>query len=338
MARTTKKTALTPKPILEDFTASWRTQTLVAGVRLDVFSHIAGGKRTAKEVANAARASLRGMTNLLDALVGIGYLRKNGNRYGVPPLSSQFLVPGKPGYMGSMAHVATLNWEAWNSLTDAVKTGRPVRAINNSETGKEFFPKLVAAIFPNSFAASRAAVSSLADKDRRRIGKILDVAAGSGAWSLAFTQAIPDSLVTVVDYPEVTPITRQFAEKFGVTGRYDYLEGDMRTLDFGRNLYDLVILGHIIHTEGEKHGRQLLRKCYKALRPGGLLLIAEYVPNDARTAPAIPLMFGLNMLLHTEQGNVYTMREYRAWLKDAGFRKVTTIIAPAPSPLILARK
>jgi ubiquinone/menaquinone biosynthesis C-methylase UbiE len=338
MSRKAKKNALTPKPILEDLVASWRTQTLVAGIRLDVFTHIAGGKRTAKEIAGAADASLRGMTNLLDALVGIGYLRKSGIRYGVQPVAATFLVRGKPGYMGPAAHVATLNWEAWNYLTEAVKTGQPYRAINVTEAGREFFPKLVAAIFPNSFAASRAAVTSLPEKDRRRIERIVDVAAGSGAWSLAFAQAIPRARVTVVDYPEVTPITRQFAEKFGVAGRYDYLEGDLRALDFGREQYDLAILGHIIHSEGERRGRDLIRKCSEALRPGGLLLIADYVPNDSRTEPAIPLMFGLNMLLHTEEGNVYTMREYRAWLKDAGFRKVTTIAAPAPSPLILARK
>ena len=74
------------------------------------------------------------------------------------------------------------------------------------------------------------------------------------------------------------------------------------------------------------------------LQTGGLLLIAEMVPNDTRTGPALSLLFGLNMLLHTEQGDVFTMREYRKWLKEAGFKKVTAIEAPAPSPLILATK
>ena len=69
-----------------------------------------------------------------------------------------------------------------------------------------------------------------------------------------------------------------------------------------------------------------------------MLLIGEMIPNDERTGPALPLVFGLNMLLNTEHGNVFTMRQYREWLKDAGFRKVTTIEAPGPSPLILAAR
>ena len=52
----------------------------------------------------------------------------------------------------------------------------------------------------------------------------------------------------------------------------------------------------------------------------------------------MPVLFGLNMLLQTEEGNVFTLREYRAWLKAAGFRKVTTIPVPPPSTVILATK
>ena len=237
-----------------------------------------------------------------------------------------------------MAHALSLTWDAWKNLTDAVKSGRPAETVNVAEKGKQFFPKLVASIFPGNFAAAAAAVSRIPEKERRKIRRILDVAAGSGAWSLAFARAIPQARVTTVDFPEMTLITREFAEKIGVATRYDYLEGDLRKVDFGRDAYDLVILGHIFHSEGETHGKELLAKCHAALRPGGKLLMAEYVPNDERTGPAMPLLFGLNMLLQTEEGAVFTLREYRAWLKAAGFRKVETIPVPPPSTVILASK
>ena len=99
-----------------------------------------------------------------------------------------------------------------------------------------------------------------------------------------------------------------------------------------------MILGHIIHSEGEKWGKKLVKKAYRVLTDNGMLLIAEMIPNDTRTGPMLPLLFGLNMLVHTEAGDVFTMREYRQWLKDAGFRKVQTLDVPGPSPLILATK
>src|ERR1019366_4025373 len=272
IARKTGKTLISPTAVMEDLRGAWRSQALIAAVELDVFSHIAEGKRTVKEVAAAAGASQRGMANLLDALVGMHYLRKGGGRYGLQPISSTFLVRGKKTYMGASTQPLSLSWDIWKHVTEAVKTGKPHEAVNVAEKGKEFFPKLVGSIFPGNFAASTAAVSHFPDKERRKIHKILDVAAGSGAWSLAFAQAIPDARVTTVDFPEMTPITRGFAEKLGIAGRYEYHEGNLRQMDFGQGIYDLVILGHIIHSEGEKHGRELIRKSYAALRPGGMLL------------------------------------------------------------------
>ena len=338
MPRKTRKTPLSPAIVMQDLTGAWRARTLVAGVELDVFTHIRAGKRPAKEIAGAAGASPRGMAALLDALTAIGYLQKTGDRYGLTPIAAAFLVPSGKDYAGAMAHALSLTWDAWKGLSEAVRSGRPAETVNVADKGKQFFPKLVASIFPGNFAAATAAVSQFSEKERRRIHNILDVAAGSGAWSLAFARAIPEARVTTVDFPEMTPITRGFAENLGVATRYNHIEGDLRQVEFGRAAYDLVILGHIIHSEGEKRGKELLAKSYAALRPGGKLLIAEYVPNDARTGPAMPLLFGLNMLLQTEEGAVFTLREYRAWLKAAGFVKVTAIPAPPPTTVIVANK
>ena len=338
MPRKAKNVRLSPAAIMEDLHGAWRSRTLVAGVELGVFQHIAGGKRTAKDIAVAAGASPRGMVLLLDALTAIGYLRKSAGRYGLPPVSAAFLVPGEKAYVGAFAHALSLTWDSWKNLSESVKTGRAAETVNIAEKGREFFPKLVASLFPGNYAASTMAVSRFSEKERRGIRQILDVAAGSGAWSLAFAKAIPEARVATVDFPEMTSITKDFAEKLGVADRYEYLEGDLRQADFGRDSYDLVILGHIIHSEGEAHGKELLRKSHAALRPGGKLLIAEFVPNDARTGPAMPLLFGLNMLLQTEEGGVFTLSEYRGWLKAMGFRQVTTIPVPHPTTVILATK
>jgi ubiquinone/menaquinone biosynthesis C-methylase UbiE len=268
----------------------------------------------------------------------MGYLSKAGSRYRLQPLAAAFLVPGADEYVGAIAYALSLTWDTWRNLSDAVRRGRPAETVNVAEKGKEFFPKLVASLFPGNYAASKVVVSRFPQKELGRIQKILDVAAGSGAWSLPFAQAIPEARVTTLDFREITPITREFAAKFGVSSRYSYLESDLRQTDFGRDLYDLVILGHIIHSEGEKHGQELLRRSCAALRPGGKLLIGEYVPNDARTGPAMPLLFGLNMLVQTEDGAAFTLREYRAWLREAGFRKIATIPVPPPTTVIVATK
>lgn len=338
VTQTTTQTNVTPQRIIEDLWAGWRAQTLVAGIELDLFTHIAAGKHTVEEIARSASGSEHSTRRLLDALVSLGYLNKEGNRYGLEPISEKFLIRDEGPYVGGMAYTTKFTWETWSHLTDVVRSGRSIDSHDTEESGRKFFPKLVATLFPMNFGAARAAVNALPQKTRNRIRGILDVAAGSGVWSIGFAQAISEAHVTVVDFPEVTPITRQFTERFGLSNKYDYIEGNMRDVDFGSERYDLVILGHIIHGEGKIWGKKLLMKSYRALKDGGLLLIADFLPNDTRTGPVIPLLFALNMLLLTENGDVFTMREYHEWLTEIGFKEVTTSEAPAPSPLILATK
>lgn len=334
----TNQPEVTPQLIMQHLWMARGAQVLVAGVELDIFTHIHNGKRTAKEIARAAGANPRATERLLNALVGMDYLEQKKGNYTLKPVAETFLIRGKETYIGGMVDETKMTWMQWANLTESIKSGRPFKAVDTEADGKAFFPQLVEAIFPMSYGNSRTAVAMLPEKTRKRIKTILDVAAGSAAWSIPFAQALPDARVTVLDYPEVTPVARRFAETFGVADRFDYLEGNLREIDFGRNRYDLVILGHIIHVEGEKWGKKLIKKAYRALSDGGTLLIADMIPNDTRTGPPLPLLFGLNMLVHTENGDVFTMREYREWLKATGFKKVTTLDAKGPSPLILATK
>jgi ubiquinone/menaquinone biosynthesis C-methylase UbiE len=203
----------------------------------------------------------------------------------------------------------------------------------------DFFAMLVKVIFPPNFVGAKAAVSSLPTSARGRIKNVLDVAAGAGAWSIPFAQANKATRVTVIDFPQVTPVAREYASRFGVSDQYEYREGDLHEVDFGNRGYDLVTLGHVIHAVGREAGQRLIERSAAALRDRGMLLIAEFIPNDDRTGPSLPLLFGLNMMLHSPVGDVFTMKDYRSWLKAAGFKTIKAIRTPAaPSPLILASK
>jgi SAM-dependent methyltransferase len=100
----------------------------------------------------------------------------------------------------------------------------------------------------------------------------------------------------------------------------------------------MVILGHICHGIGEADSRKLMKKCFDALKPGGRLLVIEFVPNDLRTGEKMPLLFALEMLLETPQGDVFTVKEFKRWLNLAGFKKIGTLKAIFPTTAILGIK
>lgn len=331
------KETVTPAKLTDDLWAARQSLALVAAIELDIFSVIAQGNRTSAEIARAIKAPRRGLERLLDVLVGMGYLVKRGTSFRLAPHASAFLVRGQDSYLGGFAGEARMALPGWMELASVIRSGQPFRRIDSDE-GRDFFPKLVRDIFPLNYRSARILVRHLPKATLKRIEHVLDVAAGSGAWSLPFAQACPNSRITILDYPEVTPVAREYAEKFGVAERYDYQEGDVRQLDFGQKQYDAVILGHIIHSEGEQWGRNLIRKSYRALKPGGTLVIAEMIPNDHRTGPIMPLLFALGMVLNTQEGDVFTLAQYRQWLKRAGFTRVRTVDAQNPSPVIIATR
>jgi len=340
LAKQTKKLPSAVPVAKELIFGGWTTCTVAAAIDLDVFTFIAHGKTTASEIASEAHANESMMRRLLDTLVALKYLTRKADRYALSPQAATFLVRGGELYMEGAGRFATGQMTGWFQLAEVVRSGAPLAPPGADDASRaEFFAMLVKVIFPLNFVGATAAVASLGAGAKARIKNILDVAAGAGAWSIPFAQAIKAAHVTAVDFPQVTPVARDYAKRFDVEDRYEYREGNLREMDFGTDCYDLITLGHIIHGEGRDAGRQLLERSAKALRKRGILLIAELVPNDDRTGPALPMLFGLNMMVHTQAGDVFTMKEYRSWLKEAGFKTVKTIRTPAaPSPLILAIK
>jgi hypothetical protein len=138
-------------------------------------------------------------------------------------------------------------------------------------------------------------------------------------------------------YPGVLAVTRKTARFHGVEDRLTTAAGDLLKADFGAN-HNIATIGHILHSEGIERSRRLLKKTFAALAPGGTVAIAEFLPNEKRTGPPTPLIFAVNMLIHTEVGDTYTFGEIAGWLREAGFVKPRLLEAPSPSPLILATR
>jgi ubiquinone/menaquinone biosynthesis C-methylase UbiE len=310
---------------------------LNAGVQLDVFSQVAAGKATAAEIAGAAGADERGMRMLLDALTGLQLLSKKSGRYELTPLSAEYLVRGRPNYAGAMLEQGGMV-QAWSGLADAVRTGRPTRAVNEQELAEQFFPILIASLHVVHTPQAKRLADALGAGRSRHGLHVLDVACGSGVWSIALAQADPHARITAQDFPKVLETTRKYVEKSGVAKQYDYLPGDLKETNLGENRFELAVLGHIVHSEGEAASRDLFRRLHSALKPGGRVVILDMIPNDERTGPPFPLFFAINMLLNTTSGDTYTFSEYRQWLSEAGFGRLETADIGTHSPAIIATR
>jgi SAM-dependent methyltransferase len=333
-----KSSEIQPELIQNIYWGYAKTQVLSTALELDVFTQIHQGNSTVEKLARRIGAPLRSTRILLDALTAIGLLGKTRDSYKVNAEARAFLVHGEANYLGGFFLDAKMSYERWGHLTEAVKKGKPVEGMTELGNRKAFFKDLVKALFPVSFASGVILGKKLGVGNSLKNLKILDVGCGSAAWSLAFAAADRGSEVVAVDYPEILEVAQSFVKRFHVTKQYEFRGGDFHEINFGREAFDIIILGHICHGEGESESRRLFKKAFDALKSGGKLLIAEFMANDLRTGPEIPLLFALNMVLFTEAGDVFTLKEMKRWLGLAGFKKVSALGVQYPCSVIVATK
>jgi ubiquinone/menaquinone biosynthesis C-methylase UbiE len=337
--KTRKKKRVSPERLMELGFAYAPPLIISAAVSNNVFNSLAGAAKTSGEVARETGASERGLRAIMNALVGLKLLTKDReHRYSLTPESDAFLVSNKPGaqagFFGTvLPHLAL----KWTQLPEIVRQGRPTAAVNQEAEGTKFFSQLVENIIPMSYPAAQALAEHLKLSKAKNELRVLDLAAGSGIWGIALAQKSPRVRVTAVDWAGIIPTTKRITKRFGVAEQFEYVEGDLLETNFGTG-FDVAILGHILHSEGEERSRQLLNKIFRVLKSGGTIAIAEQLVNDQRTAPTFALMFAVQMLVNTEQGDTFSFDEVKSWLEDAGFKRVRKLNAPGPSPLILAAK
>jgi 3-hydroxy-5-methyl-1-naphthoate 3-O-methyltransferase len=308
---------------------------LESAIRNKIFDTLDSGPKTLKEVQAATGASTRGLAAILNVLCGFDLLAKDPQgRYSLTPESAAFLVTGKPAFLGGLIlHTSGHLIPRWLNLNDVVRTGNPTSAVNQEETGAAFFEKFVSDIFPMSYPSAQALAKAL------DLGKahVLDLGAGSGVWGISLAQSSPQVRVTAIDWPNVLGVTRNTAARFGLEDRFTFIAGDLSSADFGSG-YDVATIGHILHSEGEERSRKLLAKTFRALAAGGTIAIAEFLVNEDRSGPVTSLIFAVNMLVNTDDGNTFSFEEISQWLRDAGFVNPRQLDSPGPSPLILATK
>jgi ubiquinone/menaquinone biosynthesis C-methylase UbiE len=338
-----------PTPILAILQGSWTIQILKSAVDLGIFEALSAGPLSAAHIAAKNTLQLNGTRLIADSLVGMHLLDRadlNGHARSTEPVyelnltSQTYLIASSPLFMGMYLKQHEELDKMWRKLRETIKTGVPVMEVNQDAKAEEIFPHLAEAIVPLNYCIAADVVKFLKERSQNEtFANVLDLAAGSAVWSIPFAQNSHDTHVAALDFASVLTVTSKITEKFKVADQYTAVAGNWRDVKVSDDLYDIVILGHILHSEGLEQSKSLLRYCCKAMKKGGTLVIAEYMPNQQRTGPLYPLMFGLNMYLATTDGCIFSFEELTALCLDAGFSDVYRHQGVEyDSPVILATK
>jgi ubiquinone/menaquinone biosynthesis C-methylase UbiE len=321
--------------VFEIATAYRKTAALIAAVKLDLFTMIGSETISLESLVSRTGASGRGLRILCDYLTVLGLLKKQNSQYSLTHIAQTFLDEASPFAMGK-----SIDFLAAPEMLDLFFSDPASYVRRGASNGlahvapdNPVWVRFAKAMMP--FAAPTAKrvaahVSTFPDPPYT----VLDIAAGHGLYGIEVAKAFPDALVTAVDWAEVLTVARANAETAGVADRFRIIAGNALELDWGGD-FDLILLPNFLHHFDFDTCTSLLRKVKVSLSAGGQALSVDFVPDEDRASPPIPVMFAFQMLATTPSGEAYTTSELDAMARHAGFRGATTrSLSPMPQALI----
>lgn len=286
------------------------SRIILTANNLGIFDSLEKGEKNALKISRALKTDLRATELLLNSLAAIGLLRKKKDHYSNAPVSSRYLVSGRPDYQGDILRHYDSLWKNWSGLDDVVKSGKPNRAARDHQS---FILGM------HNIALQRIG-GVLKEIDLGGVKSVLDLGGGPGTYSIALAKK--NLRVTLFDTPDTVRIAGRLIRASKV-GNVRLLSGDFMTDDFG-SAYDLIFISQIFHAYSEDDCRAMLKKCVNALNAGGRVVVHEFYLDETRAHPLQGAVFAINMLVNTPGGRTYTPAEMTSWMKAAGLTNLKT--------------
>lgn len=282
---------------------------------------------------------------LLGALASLQLVRLQDGRFHNTDAARSYMLPSGTFYAGfSLRRFAgrSVYERLKRAITGASHTlpaEEPASSVyvvhdwQEGELARERVEQGVKTMHGLSFPAAVALARNADFGDARRL---LDVAGGSGGFSIALAQRYPSLRCSVAELPVVCPITQTYISRYGVADRVDTLPLNMFFEPWPSG-YDAIFLSCALHDWDLNHRTELMRRAFDALPSTGRIHIHEMLLADTADGPLAPALYSLSMRIGT-LGKQFTTPELRGALEGVGFADVTVRNTTQYFSLLSARK
>ena len=299
------------------------SKALFAALNIDLFGRLAGGPKSLHELESALGVPQNRLSTLLAALVSVGLVSKDGASYRNAPASERYLVRGAPAYFADYYRFQ-VDRQIYPSLMhlDAGIAGDTANLANASLAGLMESPEEAEAFTRAQHAGSFGPALMLAKSlDLGDASHLLDAGGGSGAFSIALCQKNPHLRATVLDFPNVITVAQRFVGEAKLLDRISFLSGDATTTPWP-DTQDVVVMSYLLSAVAESSFAVLLEKALVALRPGGKLLIHDFMLEDSEDGPALAALWFLSYLSSRVDGVSFSAAALRDRLQATGFEDI----------------
>lgn len=317
------------------------SKALFAALEFDLFTHIAGGAASVSALAEATGIAENRLVTLMAALKSLGLIAESDGRFSNAPATSRYLVAGAPGDFRDYVKLVNggFMYEAFKHLSPALR-GERIFAdkgfyeglIYEAGIGGEGFSSAqhTGSLGPALLMAKRVDLSG-----RKRL---LDVGGGSGAYSLAFCAANSGLSATILDFPQTIDTAKRYARKAGVASRIAHHAGNAITTDWPTG-HDVVLMSYLWSAVGDNDVRVLARRAMDALPTGGLVLVHDFMVDNAREGPPFAAWYLLGSIFDNPNAVCLTPSYVEDVIHEMGFNvEGTDTMLPGITMLTRATK
>ena len=317
------------------------SKALFAALEFDVFTHIAGGADSLPVLAKATGIAENRLVTLLTALKSLGLMAEREGHFTNAPATARYLVAGAAGDFRDYVSLVNgaFGYESFRHLGAALRGERVFRdkgfyegLIYDAGIGGESFSS---AQHTGSLGPARLMAKHVDLSSRRRL---LDVGGGSGAYSLAFCAANSQLAATILDFPQTVDTARRYAQKAGLAARIAHLAGNAITTDWPTG-HDVILMSYLWSAVGDNDVRVLAGRAMDALPPGGLVLVHDFLVDDAHEGPPFAAWYVLGSIFDNPNAVCLNPSYVEDVLRQTGFNvERTEVMLPGITMLIRATK
>lgn len=312
------------------------SKALFAALNLDLFTRLAQRRRTLEDLAEESGIPPNRLRTLLAACTSLGLIGYEDGRYYNAPASEGYLVAGAPADFADYYRFQ-IDRQIYPLLAELDRALRGERTQDfyaigddSEEAGHFARAQHAGSLGPAHLLAKRL--------DLGGATRLLDVAGGSGAFSIALCRRNPALHATILDFPNMLDVAAQFVQRDQLPDRIDFLAGDALATEWPTG-QDCVLMSYLLYAVAGPAAAELFRRAYDALRPGGLLVVHDFMVDDAQDGPLHAALWLLHGLFASPDAVCLTPAWLLGLARRAGFAQAgVDDLIPGITRVLTARK
>lgn len=328
--------------LLQLIGGAWTTQAIGVAAALGLPDRLAGGARTAAELAGELQCDPGALRRLLRALASLGVcVERDEGAFELTAMGGLLCAERRPSLRSWAIWWSAYLWRTWGSLLASVRTGSSARQLLDGQRGYAHLEGNAAAAEVFNRAMSELTQLMTADVlrsfDFAGARHVVDVGGGHGELLVAILLAHAHLRGTLFDLPHALDGARAGLARAGVAGRCAAVAGSFfEAVPAGADVY---LLKSILHNWDDRSCRAILTSSRRAMDSRAALVLVERVlPDRMVDCPADRTLArtDLNMLVGLG-GRERTRREFAGLLSECGLREVRYVPTAGEFAVIEAR-